>query len=214
VTRRLIIVGFGGFGREVSAWARDIQDSGAEWTLGGFLDADGDAARRKGYALPHLGDPRSYVPAEGDLFAMAVGNTRLREELADGLLARGGALATLVHPSVIKGPHVVLGEGAIICPRAILTCDITIGRLLLCNLGVTIGHDAVIGDCCTLFAHADVTGNVVLGDHVTMGSHSTVIPGMKVASGTRVAAASVVMSHVIRPMTILGVPGRKMRFED
>ena len=38
---RLLIVGAGGFGREVLQWALDIQSQGdVDWEVGGFLDAN------------------------------------------------------------------------------------------------------------------------------------------------------------------------------
>ena len=36
--KKLIIVGAGGFGREVYNWAMDVQKVNNEWKIGGFLD--------------------------------------------------------------------------------------------------------------------------------------------------------------------------------
>ena len=67
----------------------------------------------------------------------------------------------LVHPRVALAPRqrIALGAGCIIQQGCIvLTCDITLGRFVLLNLGCTVGHDAVLDDFCALMPHANVSG--------------------------------------------------------
>jgi len=210
MTKRLIVAGFGGFGRETLAWARAVEAGQSEWRIAGVLDPDPRVVAERGYDVPYLGDPLAYAPLERDLFVVASGDPRLRREVADALGSRQGRLTSLVHPSVIIGHNVRLGEGAVLCPGAILTCDVAIGRLFLCTLAATVGHDVVMGDCCTLFCHADITGHVVLGDDVTVGSHGVVLPWTKVGDGATIGAGSVAVGAVPPGITVFGVPARKL----
>ncbi len=41
--KKLLIVGAGGFGRELYVWASQHPDCGRAWTLAGFLDDNADA---------------------------------------------------------------------------------------------------------------------------------------------------------------------------
>jgi sugar O-acyltransferase (sialic acid O-acetyltransferase NeuD family) len=210
LTKRLIIVGFGGFGRETLAWARDIEPTQGEWRIAGVLDPSAEVVADRGYDVPYLGSPLDYQPEGQDVFAIAVGDSRTREKFAQALISKGGRLVSLVHPTAVIGPNVRIGEGAIICPRVVLTCDITVGQLFLCNVAATLGHDVKVGKCCSIYAHADVTGHAVLGDHVTLGSHAVVLPHVKVGNGAMVGAGSVAVANVPPAITVFGIPGRKV----
>jgi len=187
-----------------------VEAGQSEWKIAGVLDPDPRVVAERGCDLPYLGHHETYQPREQDLFALAIGDPRLRKEAADALCARQGRLASVIHPSVIMGHNVQIGEGAIVCPGAVLTCDIRAGRLLLCNVGASVGHDVVIGECCSLYAHADVTGHAVLGDFVTLGSHAVVLPWVKVGQGSTIGAGSVAVANVPASIALLGVPGRKL----
>jgi sugar O-acyltransferase (sialic acid O-acetyltransferase NeuD family) len=210
VARRLLIVGAGGFGREVLRWADDIAAEGCEWEIGGFLDADPAAldAYECGYKV--LSSPAEYHPSDDDLLVCAIGDPATRMSVAADLTSRGAAFATLVHPSAIVGSRIVLGEGCIICPRVTITTDVCLGRHVIVNTHSTIGHDVTIGDCCSLFSHCDVTGGANLEPGVTIGSHAAVLPGVRVGEFARISAGSIVSRRVKPFTTVFGVPARKL----
>ena len=206
--KRLLIVGAGGFGREVLCWARDAELTQSEWRVGGFLD--GDAAALDGFDVPLeiLGDPADFVPAETDLCICAIGDPATRRRVTGGLEERGARFATLIHPSVIVGAGCRLGDGCILCPRAVLTTHIVLGRFVTVNLAATIGHDARVGDWCTLSDHVDITGKVTLGNSVFAGSHASILPGLRVGDGSVIGAGAVVTRNVPAGSTMFGVPAK------
>ena len=210
MTRRLLIVGAGGFGREVLQWAEDIAAEGCDWEVGGFLDAD--PAALDGYECPLqvLSSPQQYEPVDEDLLVCAIGDPATRMKVAADLTSRGAEFATLVHPTAIVGARNVVGEGCILCPRVTITTDITLGRHVIVNPHSTIGHDVTIGDCSSLFSHCDVTGGATIEPGVTMGSHSAVLPGVRVGEFARISAGSVVSRRVKPFTTVFGVPAKKL----
>jgi sugar O-acyltransferase (sialic acid O-acetyltransferase NeuD family) len=210
VTRRLLIVGAGGFGREVLQWAQDIAAEGCDWTIGGFLDAD--RAALDSYACEYrvLSSPAEYEPSDEDLLVCAIGDPATRMRVTVELTSRGARFATLVHPTAIVGSRSLLGEGCILCPRVTMTTDIRLGRHVIVNTHSTIGHDVTIGDCCSLFSHCDVTGGATLEPGVTMGSHAAVLPGVRVGEFARISAGSVVSRRVKPFTTVFGVPAKKL----
>lgn len=210
VRRRLLIVGAGGFGREVLQWAEDIAAQGCDWKIGGFLDAD--PAALDAYECPYqvLNSPQQYEPCDADLLVCAIGDPATRMTVAADLTSRGAAFATLVHPTAIVGSRSVLNEGCVICPRVTITTDIRLGRHVIVNAHSTIGHDVTIGDCCSLFSHCDVTGGATLEPGVTMGSHAVVLPAVRVGEFARVSAGSVVSRRVKPFTTVFGVPAKKL----
>ena len=83
------------------------------------------------------------------------------------------------------------------------------------NVYATVGHDAKIGDGCTLSGHADVTGFARLGEGVFMGSHATVLPRAVVGDYAVVGAASAVVRTARAYTTVMGVPAKQIAgFEE
>jgi sugar O-acyltransferase (sialic acid O-acetyltransferase NeuD family) len=210
VARRLLIVGAGGFGREVLQWAEDIAAQGCEWKIGGFLDADPAALDAYECAYRVLGSPTEYEPSDEDLLVCAIGDPATRIKVAADLTSRGGEFATLLHPTAIVGSRTVLGNGCIICPRVTITTDVRLGRHVIVNTHSTIGHDVSIGEGCSLFSHCDVTGGAVLDQGVTMGAHAAVLPGVRVGEFARISAGSIVSRRVKPFTTMFGVPAKKL----
>ena len=208
--KRLLIIGAGGFGREVLSWALDIPPAGRDWEVGGFLDANQDAL--KGYNCNYaiLADPSTYTPLENDRFVCALGHPQTKLRICEALQQKGAHFIELIHPSAIIGRNVSAGAGCVFCPGAILTSDITIGNFVTINALATIGHDATVGDGCTLSGHVDVTGFANLGKGVFLGSHATILPGAEVGDYAVVGAGSVVLKKVKAGATVMGVPAKQI----
>ncbi len=97
--RRILIVGGGGFGREVRCWVRDAWPA-EDALFAGFLDGD---PSRAGVAGPVLGDPDTYQPMPGDGLLLGVGIPGVRRRLAEMLSARGGAIPHARSPDRRRG---------------------------------------------------------------------------------------------------------------
>lgn len=209
--KRLIIVGAGGFGREVFAWAMDHPDCGEVWEMHGFLDDNLAALEGFEYPVGVLGTVDEYKPQADDLFLCAIGSPQIRFEVCEKLLDRDAEFYTLVHPSVVLGGNVTLGAGSIICPQAVLTVDISVGEFVIVNCMSTIGHDVVIGDYVTLSGHCDVTGNVEIGEGTLLGSGARILPSKTVGADALVGAGAVVIRSVGDGQKVFGNPA--VRFD-
>lgn len=206
--KRLLIVGAGGFGREVLCWARDVEPTQSEWRIAGFLDAA--AAALDGFDVPLdiLGDPAVFAVAEMDLCICAIGDPATKRRVVTNLAARGARFATLIHPSVIIGGNCRIGDGCILCPSVVLTTNVTLGRFVTLNVAATVGHDVGVGDWCTLSGHVDINGKVSVGEAVFAGSHACVLPGLRVGDRAVVGAGAIVTRNVSTGSTVFGVPGK------
>ena len=163
-TNKLVILGAGGFGREVYAWLLDLISQGTlrstntvEWTISGFIDDSGDALNSFSDLPPILSTVDNFVPADDTYVVCAIANPRVKKIVTDKLKVKGANFYTLLHPTVIVGPRVKIGNGSVICPFTVLSTDLVVGDFVTINSSCTIGHDTLVSDFCTLSGHCDVT---------------------------------------------------------
>ncbi len=205
--KKLFIVGAGGFGRELHAWASQHPDCGRQWRLAGFLDDNPEALKPFGSFAP-VASLTGHRPSADQLYVVGLGMPTLKEQLVAPLLAAGAEFLTFVHPSAVLGARVTLGRGVVICPGAVLSVDIDVGDFAMVNLNCTIGHDARIGRWTSLSAHCDITGGASVGQACFFGSRASIIPGKAIGDRTVVAAGAVVMTHFPSDVLVAGNPAR------
>lgn len=205
--RRLLIVGAGGFGREVLQWARDAWPEHAD-RIAGFLSDDPRRLDGLCTGIEILGSVEGYEKLQGDYLLLGIGVPYARHMVADRLTARGAEFVTLVHPRSVVAESARIGKGSIICPGAIISDSATLGRCVLLNYHASLGHDAATGDYAVLSPYATLGGGATVGDDAFLGLHASVGPGKTVGARSKVSANSCVLSDTPADSIIYGVPGR------
>lgn len=205
--RRILIVGAGGFGREVARWARDAWPDRAG-LLAGFLSADADVLEGRVCDLPILSEPARYEPRAGDGVLLAIGIPEVRRRVAEELLTRGATFLTLIHPTAIVCETAVIESGSILCPGAIVSDAARLGRCVLVNYHASLAHDSFAGDFAVLSPYAALAGGATIGDDVFLGLHASIGPGITVGPRSKVAANSCALHDVPADSLVHGVPGR------
>jgi len=205
--RRILVVGSGGFGREVVEWASDAWPDHAD-RIAGFLSLEDQHDSVPYAGLGIITTPDDYRPAAGDRLLLAIGIPYVRRAVTESLKARGASFLTLVHPAAVVAGSAVLGEGTIACPYSIISARSTVGRFALLNYHSSIGHDGVAGDFSVLSPYAAIGGSARIEEDVFLGLHASVGPGRNVGAGSKVSANSCVLSSVAPASIVYGVPGR------
>lgn len=208
---RWLIVGGGGFGREVYSWTQgQLRSTGQDFAVG-FLD-DNPVCIDPFPALKSLWVDRisTYMPRRGDQLLMAIADPVIKLDVAQRLIDRGASFATYVHPTAILADDAQIGAGSIICPLSVVCCNVRIGNFVSMNLGAIAGHDSMIGDGCTLSPHSNVAGKVELDRGVFLGCQTVILPKVRVGEFARIGAGSSVISHVRPHSTMLGVPAKRI----
>lgn len=208
----IVIIGAGGFGREVLDIIRDQHLVGAAadkgWDFLGFID-DGQppADRLDRLGVCHLGgmDTLTDLP-EGTTYAIGVGNGAARRDLADRATTAGLTPATLVHSSATIGADVDLGPGTVVCAGVRITTNIRIGRHVHLNLNSTVGHEAILHDYVTVNPLAAVSGDVTIGEASTVGTTACINQGITIGAGSMIASGSAVNKDVPDSVLVAGVP--------
>lgn len=216
MTTRLVILGAGGFGREVLDVVEAINFETATappepaYEVLGFLDdGDPDPATLEPYGVGVIGGIDTLADLPGDVqYVIGIGAPNVRRKLDETGRSQGRRSATLVHPSATVGRAVSIGDGSVICAGVRITNNITLGRHVHANLNVTIGHDATLGDYVTLSPLVAVSGYVHLEDEVMIGTGVSLNPGVTVGAGAVIGSGAAVLKDIPAGVTAVGVPAK------
>lgn len=199
----LVIVGVGGFAKEVSWLVERINTKQSVWNFIGFIDNDVNQ--------PNVIGNDDYVLQSGkELYvAIAIGFSEIRERLYTKYKENPNVkFANLIDPSVILSNRVMLGEGNIVCAGAIITVDVSIGNCNIINLDCTVGHDAIIEDCVTINPSVNVSGHTRICSGCNIGTGTQIIQGLTIGKDTIVGAGAVVNKNLPEYSKAVGVPAR------
>lgn len=204
--KHLVIVGAGGFGREMFGAAREAVGYGTAFDVKGFLDAKAGALDGFAGYPPVVGDPATYAPAADDVFVTALGSIAARRRCVAALEAKGAVFVAVVHRTATLGPNVSVGAGSFIAPHVSLTADVRVGRHVSVFHSSSIGHDSTLGDFSHVYAQCSVGGGVAVGEGAAIYPGSVVVPRRKIGAGAVVGAGSTVFIDVEPGVTVLGCP--------
>lgn len=206
----LVIIGAGGFGRELLPWIGDCFDP-AEYRLRGFLDANPQALAGYGIELPVVESPQDYRPQPNDRLLLALGDVATRAQIAGLLEEKGGRFATMIHPTAVISSTAQIGAGALIYPYAVISNQAVLEPHVHLSLYASVGHDARVGSFSLLSPYATLNGAAAVGREVFLGTHATVAPGVQVGDDVRISANSAAMRDVPPGSMVFGVPGKTVR---
>ncbi|GEP28564.1 acetyltransferase [Cryobacterium levicorallinum] len=204
---RIVIVGAGGFGREIFAWLRSSPKFLEREKIDSIVYID-DRDHVSGLPAPCIGTIEEYVPSGNDKLICAIGSPEARQQVVEKIEARSGVFVQFLHDLALVGINVVADAGLVVCPNVVISSDIRIGRHVHINSNCTIGHDVVISDFATLSSSCNLTGAVEVGESAFLGTAVTVIPGKTIGAGALVGAGSVVLRDVPPGVTSFGNPSK------
>ena len=203
----IVIVGAGGYGREVYYLAKDSFDF-SKYQIKGFLSNNKSDLDNFDMKVEIIGDPDYYEAKENDRFLFAIGNIETKKRLVKRLKNKGAKFLTLIHPTSRVVETAKIGEGVIISSFCLVSDHAQLDDFVTMNGYSSCGHDAKVGKYCILSPYAALNGFVVLEDEVFLGTHATVLAHKKVGYQSKVSANSVVMRDVPPNRIVFGVPGR------
>lgn len=200
---KIIILGSGAFAREAFDW---ITQSG--YSVAGFFSGIKDDA----LSLREL--PIYYSADEVPLglkWIVGSGNQIAINAMVNVLKDKISPAHPIIHSSCILGSNVFVGNGSIICPGCIITCDVLIGENTVINISSTIGHDCKVGSGVHISPNSSLSGRTIIGDNCQIGTNCVTIPGVSIADNVIVGAATVITKNLIEPGVYVGSPARKIK---
>lgn len=208
----IVIVGSGGFGREVKVLIDDINKKLPTYVFKGFYD-DGveKGTLVNGYkvlgGISDLNDVSSSLQV-----AIAIGAPATKRKIIDQLDNDNLEFPTLIHPSAICSQDFVsIGKGSIICAGNILTCNIEIQDFVILNLMCTVGHDSVIKNYSSFMPSVNISGEVIIHEAVYVGTGAKIINQLEIGENTIVGAGAVVSKSLPSNCTAVGIPAKVIK---
>lgn len=208
--KELIIVGAGGFGRELLQWVKDINKAQDKWLIKGFIDDNPHALDVLECDYSVIGSVEDWQPSNEEVFACAIANPVIKEKVTTLLKTRGAIFEKIIHPTALIGDHDSIGEGLVVYPHSCVTVNATVGSFVTLLSSSIIGHDAIVGDFTTISSYSDITAGVNIGKRVFLGSHSTIVPKRKIGDDAYIGAGSVVVTNVKENKKVMGNPAKKI----
>ncbi|MBZ0327468.1 MAG: acetyltransferase [Altibacter sp.] len=213
--KELIIIGAGGFGREVKCLIDLInkRKATAEFSIVGFVD-DGIAAGTMIHGLPVLG-PIDFINSTQKVvnLVLAIANPKIKKQIYQRFNQHN--FPTIIHPSVsLENYNVVIGQGCIICEGSVLSCDIEIGDFCVINWTCTIGHDVKINSFSSFMPAVNISGEVTVGEGVYVGAGATIINQLSIGEGSIIGAGAVVSKSIPAHCTAVGIPAKPIKFSN
>ena len=214
MAKELVLIGAGGFGREVLWQLGESEREAGKYNIIGFVDDSPGLQGKTVNGAPVLGDVQWLLAYQKEICAViCVGNSKARKSIYEKLSANPLiSFPTVITNDVRYSDTVTFGKGCVICLSSILTVNITVGDFVISNWDCTVGHDAALDDFVTLYPSVNVSGNVRIGACCEIGTGTNIIQGKSIGENTVIGAGSVVVKDIPPDCTAVGVPATPIKF--
>ncbi|HZE73110.1 MAG TPA: acetyltransferase [Pyrinomonadaceae bacterium] len=210
--KRIVIIGAGGHGREVS----DILRAQTATEIVGFIDDCKEIHGNEVDGLPVLGDWSWFDSVRPAEFAVvcAVGSPQLCRRLIQRAKSLGLGFASAISQLAYVSPLARLGEGITVFPFAVINPGAVVESFSILNLACTVSHDTKIGRYSNVNPGAHLAGNVTLGEGCYVGMGANVIQGRSIGEWSIVGAGAVVTANLPANVTAVGVPAKIVKTRE
>ena len=150
----------------------------------------------------------------GKDFLLTMGDPKLRCELSERIIAAGGVLPTLIHPTAVVSPSSTISpEGVVVFPMVVIQSNAQINKGVAIWDMALIGHDAIvephvfIGPKVLVGAAIHVKSLAYIGQAAVLISHKA----KQIGTSSIVGAGAVVTKSVEEYHVVVGQPARTFK---
>ncbi|MFT4644126.1 MAG: sugar O-acyltransferase (sialic acid O-acetyltransferase NeuD family) [Planctomycetota bacterium] len=205
----IVIIGSGGFAKEVAFLIEEINQKQSEWNILGYIDSDKNTSNGP-YSV--YGNDEWLMNITIPIYVVfGIGNPPLIEKLYSKFKTNKNIhFPNLIHPNVVADwKNIPIGEGNVICASNTFTTDIVIGNANIINLDCTIGHDTIIGNFNVLNPSTNISGGVKIGNLNLIGTSATVLQYLNITNNITIGAGALLTKDATEEGVYIGNPAKK-----
>lgn len=210
--RPAIILGAGGHGAVI----RDILLAGQRRVLG-FLDDNPALHVKKVLDTPILGGTGlapQLAREEGAELVVGIGDNLIRGRLVRMLQEWGVPLTCAVHPSAVIAADVIMEQGVVVMPGAVVNTRSRLGLASVVNTKASVDHDCTLGELSHVAPGAVLNGGVVVERYAVVGAGAVVLEFKRIGENAFVGAGAVVLEDVPSNAVVVGVPAKVIKYRE
>jgi len=205
--RRVLVYGASGHAKVVI----DALEKQGRYQIVGLIDDDAELKGQDIYGYKVLGDKSDVSAQQSRLCIVAIGDNRIRSEVANWLLSNEFAFPeAVIHPSAQLARGAAIGTGSVAMAGSVINSDTQVGSNSIVNTLATIDHDCRIGESVHISPGAALCGGVSIGDFSLIGAGSTICPNVSIGQNVVVGAGSTVLDDIADNLTVAGTPAREL----
>ena len=210
ICKELVILGAGGFGREVAFMLSEINKESNRYDILGFVDNDSSLQGKTINKLPLLGDDSWLLSYPNNInVVISIGNPKARKLAADKFSTKSNIMfPNIIANNVKYSDTLSMGKGCVICFSSILTVNITLGDFVLIMNNSVVGHDSFLDDYVTIYPGVTVSGNVSVDKYSEVGVGAKIIQQKSIGRNTIIGAGAVVIKNIPDNCTAVGIPAK------
>ena len=210
--KNIVLIG----GGDQAHYTIDIIHKEGKYKIVGIIDAQEEIGSIKfGYKIIGRQDAIKQIAAlyEVDGGVISIGDNWTRHYVAEQIkkLVPKFKFINAIHPSIIIGDNVELGEGIVAMAGCIFNPKAKIGNFTFFATGAQVEHDCIIGNYASISAGSITGGYVELGDFAALTLGVTVFDRIKIGKNSVVGAGSLVVKDLPDNVLAYGNPAKIIR---
>jgi sugar O-acyltransferase (sialic acid O-acetyltransferase NeuD family) len=205
---RVLIIGAGGQGQPVADILFRMRERTGAVEPVGYLDDNPSLVGQQFLGLSVLGTTADLSQFAHDAVVVAIGDNAIRRRFFERLRSSGERLVTVIHPSAVIAPDVIVGSGTQISAGVVVAISAVIGSNVMLSTLCSVDHHTTIGDHTHIAAGARVGGQVDVAEGAVVGMNATVVSRRNIGAWSVVGACACVTKSVPPGATVVGVPAR------
>ncbi len=209
----IIIIGSGGYGKEVKTVIDAINKISPTWNVTAFYDDafTGNVAIIDGINCLGTIDDLISLNHEDLNLVFGIADRNVVNNVVDKFKNNNTIkFPNIIHPTVEINSGVVLGKGNVIVFGCFLSCDVILGDFNFFNTFVSIGHDTIIGNFNCLMPRTQISGYTVIGNHNFFGMNSALLQNKKIGNNNIINSYTFLTKNITNDRKYFGVPGKRI----
>ena len=213
--KKVVIIGAGGFGREMLDIFERQADPEEYDVLGYIVQSQYGKPGEMVHGKPILGDFDWLEAHSKEVYAIcSLGAPHHRRRLVELASRTGARFCTVIEKSTAErrlARETTIGDGCLISIDCRISSQVQIGNHVQINADVLIGHNAILKDFVTVSPGALIGGNVTIEEGAFVGMGAIIIEKITVGAWSVVGAGTTIVNDVPANTTVVGVAGKVIK---